>query len=131
VEKGCKAEEEEPGVASLSASFVINKIELQGVDTYVYYNLSLTETSGDANVILSFRKRCFTSIGCETPVYDPTTKFGTDTVLAGQSVTANNRYFFTGNYPDVMNETWYGTDSNGNAISITYHINVPSSGNAN
>jgi hypothetical protein len=115
VEKGCRAEEEEPGVASLSASFVINKIELQGANHYIYYNVTLTELNG-VLVNINAGKRCFTSDG---NCYDYTPSF---VVPASGSITRTDQNFYTGASSDTVTYTYFGTDANSNPTNVSFTI---------
>lgn len=109
-------------VAELSASY--SNLHYDPSQDRWYYDLTITESNG-VGVTLSHRIRCFQSIGCESPKYDPVAKFGTNRINPNGQVTANNRWFWTTYHPDKMTETWYGTDDNGNSVEDSHIIDTP------
>ncbi|MBT6689852.1 hypothetical protein HN903_00835 [archaeon] len=89
-----------------------------------YYDLVISE-SGGVGVTLSHRQRCWLYVdGCESIVYDPVAKFGTDQITANGQVSVDDRWFWTSRHPQQMIETWYGEDENGNAVEVSYSIDT-------
>ena len=77
---------------------------------WYYYDLNITETTGLANVTLYNRLRVWLNGDINGPYYDPISKFGTNIVSAGNTVTAHNRWFCTDFHPDRMTETWFSVN---------------------
>ena len=110
------------GWARLEASY--NNLHYDSGSGRWYYNLVITESNG-VGVTLSHRIRCWLNGDCESSVYDPVAKFGTDKINPNGQVTSNDRWFWTDEHPDQMNETWYGIDDKGNSVKVRFSIDTP------
>lgn len=94
-------------------------------ETYwYYYDLNATETTGDAPVTLLSRQRTWLNGEVEPLREDMVAKFGTDTIPAGETISAIDRWFCTDFSPDRITEILIGATNNCTNITKQYSIYV-------
>lgn len=115
--------------ASLSASYSVNNKQTSGGSTYYYYTLTIKETNG-VGVTFNSRKKCTQKTppsNCPVKT-DISTYLGTNYVSGKGTIIAPTTltYFYTTASSDILYETIWGTDDNGNSVSVYYEIIHPS-----
>jgi hypothetical protein len=98
-----------------------------GGGNWWYYDVTLSETSGNAGVTVGSRQKCYiepVASFCDTVKTDIATWYGTNYIPAGGSIVRNNDWTWTEEASLTLTETFWGTDSNGNAVSRSYSFTV-------
>jgi len=99
-----------------------------------YYDVSLSETSGDVGITIQKRQRCYTSNNpgfpswCDPEKTDITGKFGSNYILGGNQIFANNRFvwFNKDGFTYTAIETYWSIDENNNIIQTSYSFTINS-----
>jgi hypothetical protein len=93
-----------------------------------YYDVTLSETSGNTGITVNNRQRCYDSssfgVYCDDIKTDISSKFGTNYISQSGNIISNNRWVFTSASTLVVTETFSGTDDNGNSVSDSYSFTV-------
>jgi hypothetical protein len=123
VEKGCRAEEEEPGVASLSVDLTtLSPYDWVNPDNgghvqRINYTAIITETN-NVQIVLERAWRCYLSTGCESPSdLSPST----NTIPALGSITKTS-YVFSGSAGDKVIIYYNATDINNHKKTLNFSI---------